>query len=613
MPDPNVTTTIGALPAFTLPLAGTERVPVDDGVTTRYATATGIAALASELAGVIDSAQPPYNGNIQAALNALPSMGGTVKLPSGRTNVNPPIMVQMPNTVLIGDWSRASNLVASFGHGPTLIIQPKGFGPTLVATTLTGGGLALKLDATNAGYYCLDDIVTCRLDGLAAFTLEWYYRPNTLASDVGAVVQSSGRRTQSESVTNAVALWIVAGGHPQAILNVGGAKYTLNGSSLTLSPGTGYHVSLTYDGSTIRLFGGAAGGTCNLLASQAATGTVRQPFEENLTLGVDIQDWPENGFLHGAADGTLDFVHLSKTARYTAAYSCPSAKPSRDSNTLLLCNFNNFLADGGAIVTTGGPVLMALTGANNAYLPWRPVQFPADVDPVFLRDLQITPSDTAVFMQCATRFEFRRIRLANALKGVYAVNNCFNGILENVRVTGDANVNAPSGQTACVAGFVLCHAMGGTLLYGCEADTVAYGAIIKGGSGSIDCLRVNTTPQTVCHLMLGGDGSGNNAYTIASLLVDDEPSGNPAGYAAVVILTNVDSATFLGGLLACSSSTFSGNYCVLIAGGGTIVADGVVFSGSLANTTAVFGELAAPAMVTRTTAIKSPAGLAWGA
>lgn len=103
--------------------------------------------------------------------------------------------------------------------------------------------------------------------------------------------------------------------------NVGGGSFT--GSS-TLTTGTWYHVALTYDGSTLRMFVDG-----NLDGSSNQTLTFNS--SANPVLGYD-PEFPDT--VH-QLDGRMAQVRITKgVARYTSAFTAPTAAfPNRETST----------------------------------------------------------------------------------------------------------------------------------------------------------------------------------------------------------------------------------------------------------------------------------------
>jgi hypothetical protein len=101
-------------------------------------------------------------------------------------------------------------------------------------------------------------------------------------------------------------------------------------AALTWNSGQWYHVTFSYDGLTVRVFrdgvqqtSGAQNGTFIAAATKLYFGGFRY-------------DWNPSDFLNGV----IDEARLSKTPRYTANFSPPTAPFSNDSNTVGLWHFN---------------------------------------------------------------------------------------------------------------------------------------------------------------------------------------------------------------------------------------------------------------------------------
>jgi hypothetical protein len=297
---------------------------------------------ADSVGGVIDVTAPPYNARpgvdaypaIQAAINA--SCAGTPKIPvyipEGIYPLSQSLLVDCA-TEVFGGSRQGTVLKASF-NGPVILVEASGVslatGPALV-----GSGSSLTSTARSPDVLNFRDVPAVELNGLTAFTAEAFVDVTTFAGafNLATIVASSGGLgTGQVAIANAFNLGLYGANVFFGSLFVGGNQVRV---SAPTSPAlnTVYHLALTYDGATVRLFVNGS-----VVASAAATGTVQQQVYEDVPIGVT--GWGLEGqSANSSVAGSIDSVRLSNVARYTAAFTPPSAKLQPDANTLILENF----------------------------------------------------------------------------------------------------------------------------------------------------------------------------------------------------------------------------------------------------------------------------------
>ena len=91
-----------------------------------------------------------------------------------------------------------------------------------------------------------------------------------------------------------------------ATLNVGGTTNTIATPNNAVQKGNTYHMALTYDGSTIRLF---INGT--LQASATASGAINQLACEDFLIGPLANGWMEATFNNAMTNGWIDSIRIS--------------------------------------------------------------------------------------------------------------------------------------------------------------------------------------------------------------------------------------------------------------------------------------------------------------
>ena len=316
------------------------------GTTVLVLANTAITAVSSQPVGHDDSAA--INAAITAAAAVLPAPA-TVFFPCGSyVTASAPVVVAAGKRIpLIGAGRDCVQLVKStalgaFGYdGPGLIALATALAANPVTGTalLTGSGGSYALDGGNGNnvFFDLRDCRVCaELNGLAAFAAEATVRLTSLSS-FSVLMNSSGKRDSVDGQRTAFRLGVYSNGQLEGKLNVAGATVTLTSAAGAIVTGTTYHVALTYDGATVRLF---LNGTQQ--ASSAATGTITQALTEMVHVGREEGFFGEGGSINSAAHGFIDGVRLSNAARYTANFTAPTVKwGAADANTLVQLNFDN--------------------------------------------------------------------------------------------------------------------------------------------------------------------------------------------------------------------------------------------------------------------------------
>lgn len=247
-------------------------------------------------------------------------------------------------------------------------------GVTLLGTPLlTGATNSYWEGASGAGNIWInlrDSNTGAELNGLSQFTAEDTIYPTSLSFN-SIIGKSAGAADSFVANNSAFELSFATNGALTGKLNVAGTVKTVTGSAGDIVANNQYHVALSYDGSTVRLF---KNGT--LVGSTAASGTVTQDLTEDVHFpGCDPSNhlFGIGGCNNGSyreMQGKHQGIRLSNTARYTANFTPPTAVFSPDANTLIACNF----------VTNYGIGTKCNVGASGfAYLPIHYQDCPAGV------------------------------------------------------------------------------------------------------------------------------------------------------------------------------------------------------------------------------------------
>ena len=183
----------------------------------------------------------------------------------------------------------------------------------------------------------------------------------------------------------------------------------------TTTPAIGrlYHVALSWDGTTARLFvNGIQEG------AQAMRGALLQRPWEDVVLGPRIARWPEATFGPITATILVDSVRISDTPRYTSSFAAPSAKFSNDRHTLMLLNFDNQYDAFTVGNTKDGDAHLFLRDGN-----------PANIGPnadLVIRDLQLVGGNhPGAFLTYAVKSRLEYVRVLSDVYGIFCWNNCF--------------------------------------------------------------------------------------------------------------------------------------------------------------------------------------------
>ncbi|HWQ13914.1 MAG TPA: LamG domain-containing protein, partial [Roseiflexaceae bacterium] len=211
---------------------------------------------------------------------------------------------------------------------------------TLTATTLATANRALSFDGAN------DDARGPQIPNPASFTIEAWVRPSTSGQDGMIVVASDDFDGWSLELEDGLAtLWFGRRGVWTLVSN----------SEVTLEAGRWYHVAATYSGGAVRVFVNGRPGAAVALAAPGQGPWFR--------LG-GFSGYP---FFAGA----IDEVRLSSGARYSAAFTPPSAPFTPDASTVALYHLDEGAGQSAAdSAGSYGLTLGASIGADSADPIW---------------------------------------------------------------------------------------------------------------------------------------------------------------------------------------------------------------------------------------------------
>lgn len=493
---------------------------------------------ASPDGGITDN-QPKITAAITAACAKVSGTGGAeVYLPSSSSYyaINSPLVLTCSNIHLHGDSGRGATIKAGYYGGPMLyIVPPDRTGITTGTALLTGTGSAITF-VDNSYWLELRDLPSLDLytTPINTFADECTFKLTSTSTNGALCAFSDGTLTNSQDLSADVTAFSIyqSSGQIFGRMNVAGTLYTIGGcgSNCTVSTNTQYHVALTYDGSTIRLF---LNGTS--VATQSATGNIVQQPYENVTVGASQERWPDNHTEFGAPIGSMDSIRVSNVARYTSNFSTPTAKFTPDANTLALLNFDN---------QTWGPGTIAHVGTSNiGYLPVRRPGFVDAVEGTEVSNLSFNGGGTAmgIFADTFVNDTLDNMYLQAPYVGIRLWNNSFESILQNITILVGGS---PPGQTG-IDECETCATQGRSGL------TVIGGTFGIGDYGSGVWTGPVVTPAISTHFPFVFSNASQSVHQNAQLIggvTDTENSGSPIF--AALTLNNEESFISTGSSFA---------------------------------------------------------------
>ena len=379
---------------------------------------------------------PPYNVKgdgiaddepaLQAILDAQLAMADDgimttqprILLPCGTYRIGRPLRIKKGKTQLIGSGDLCTTITAhpKFVYGPLLVAYPASTHARVTTHAPLVAGPGGSYELSSAHFLSLRDVPTMDLNGLRAFTVEFFFKASSQTGN-DSIISSSGSRYRADDAgvggLNGTAFWVeTAGGPFRARVRSDAETAQITGTT-TPAIGRLYHVALSWDGTTARLF-------INGLqeAAQPLRGALLQRPWEDVVLGPRIARWPEATFGPIMATVLVDSVRISDTARYTSTFAAPSAKFSNDRHTLMLLNFDNQYDAFTIGNTKDGDAHLFLRDGN-----------PANIGPnadLVIRDLQLVGGNhPGAFLTYAVKSRLEYVRVLSDVYGIFCWNNCF--------------------------------------------------------------------------------------------------------------------------------------------------------------------------------------------
>ena len=407
------------------------------------------------------------------------------------------------------------------------------------------------------------------LNGQNQFTIEFYVNviaPTNSGNQFGLV----GWRASAPqgSNVNAFTVYLLDGNSScthnclVASVDIGGSNISLNPRSTgsSMIPGTIHHIAITYDGSNARLFLDGA-----LLKATAASGSWTIPQFESFNLadqGAQCYLCGQYGF--NAAIKTLpayyDSLRISNNARYTSAFTPPTAKLVADGNTRFLLNFSTKAPTG------------TIEGWNQAYkknvfIPVETSNGAKEDNPIYIGNMQL--SDNGIWATWMINSTIENINVPGAGRTCL---NLANNDYQDAIGRFECGV-VPSGNVTSV-GYLFANQSNNNLYSHLQCDGQTACIIIEGGSGHMILPDASDRDQFVYPFIF----YQTFGVTVDTPTTDIEGSAAPL-LGEMYLQGNVGPIVVNGGYLLTGSSRAASE--VTVKGGTAPMFNGTLISGSL--------------------------------
>lgn len=400
--------------------------------------------------------------------------------------------------------------------------------PTTTALVSGGPNAMLIGGAHGDNYLNLSDSPCSVIGGLAAFTIEFFVKFSDVSSD-GSIVGSHGKYIASAAADSAFSLVLLAGGtHLSATMFIGGASRNIQSTGSYLV-NTLYHVAMTYDGTTVRLFKNGV-----LDGSVAASGAVQQKATEIFSIGPLVTQFPESGITYHAAACAIDSIRASNVARYIAPFTAPTAKFVTDANTLILLNFN----------VQYDIFTIAQSSLGDNYLLYR--SFPyngvnANIFTITGLSFYLGENANGPLLYRAPNSQLN-IKMLGGWQGLYLLENCY--VCRGSNITGFDQKKFSICLNAASAGNLSQLVLTGGMypLVACDSGLTVEQPWIQSGS------------TTIVAVTFIGNGS-NAAFSMRDFTLISEDGGQAQTYG--LVLSSVTRKVNISGYFQCPANTLA--------------------------------------------------------
>lgn len=281
-----------------------------------------------------------------------------------------PLRITSGNIKIKGDHKSRVNLRTTDFFGPSVFVcntlnlpltdplvdpysgEPVGRGWELGPDSLGG-------NSSRALLYISDSIGCQYLNGLSAFTIEFFFKMTTTYSgnELKCIVASAGQLSDFDNTEfNHCAFSFLALGHDiygtanqlQFNLTTSDGTYTITDPG-SMAEGVLYHIAASYDGSTVRLFRSTPGSSVSSpVASSAATGSVEQLEYEATAIGrYPFGAYGRNIFAD-APESIIHGIRIQNNAKYTgSSFTSPTTTwwSLDGTNNIFTLNYDSFYKD----------------------------------------------------------------------------------------------------------------------------------------------------------------------------------------------------------------------------------------------------------------------------
>jgi hypothetical protein len=457
---------------------------------------------------------------LQSLLDSLCPNGGNANGGSGATIFFPtppsgqnyqlkkPVWVKCAKIRLYSD--DPTTTIVSYQQPWAFVFQDKNTANMPLAPSLVSGpGNAIQ-PGTGQHKLDLSDIfrgVPDGLDGLSAFTLEYWIKEPTLSGvDTTPVISYGQLNGDVFGAHHGFGIEIFSDGSMKGVITTSGTGtlLTINAAAGSFTVNAVHHVAESWDGGTVRLFVDG-----KEVASDTATGTLVVSPIERVQVGTP-EDQQNTGavFSISPAGELLDGIRISKVARYTSGFATPTAKFSNDGNTLALLNFDN--VDGPLIQDDStGTWIMERNGIEAVQDTQEAIENLTFSGGVFVNAAPLSTYERLTFIP--GMFNLYHDNFDSEIDYLYIVpgGNKYGFIAGNQQDFTTANhIQISGGQIP-----FLCVGCGGTWntlnVFGAITNGLFYG----GSSLTINSLG-SDTEQSVPNMVYGWGFSANNAVLI---------------------------------------------------------------------------------------------------